>query len=184
MSMPPPAAPTEETAAAAQTRKAGTRAGFAVIAFGVVTAIILYVIQSRSPDSIRERHALELAIMYAAFCGVAGLIIIRWFNRMAPDHTTAPLPGADAPTREQTWKRRKGTLGGLLAIALGLLTAIVMYFVDTSSPIDYFRWMHAMDMAIVHAVLWGIVGVIIILYHNRQPPDPAATNYNPNDPYH
>ena len=186
MSMPPPAAPTDdkETAAAAQTRRAGMRAGLAVIAFGVVTAIGLYFLQLRSPNSIRERHALELAIMYAVFCGVVGIIIIRWFNRMAPDRVTAPLPGANEPTREQTWTRRKGTLGGLLAIALGLLSAIIMFFVNTSSPIDYFKWMHAMDMAIVHAVLWGIVGGVIILYHNRQPPDPAATNaYDPNDPY-
>ena len=40
-----------------------------------------------------------------------------------------------------------------------------------------------MDMAIVHAVLWGIVGVGIILYHNRQPPNPAANFSDPNDPY-
>jgi uncharacterized membrane protein YfcA len=173
----------EETAEVAQSRKIGIRAGLAVIAFGLVTAILLYVVESRSSNFIREKHAIEFAIMYVLFCAVTGLMIFRWFNRHAPDHTTAPGPGAVAPTKEQTWTRRKGTLGGLLAIALGLGSAMIMYLVD-SSPFNFFKMMHAMDMAIVHAVLWSIVGGGLILYHNRQPPDPSSTNlYDPNDPY-
>jgi len=172
-----------ETADAAQSRKAGMRAGLAVIAFGVVTAIILYFIERRSPNFIREEHAIEFAIMYGLFCAVAGLIVFRWFNRNAPDHTTVPELGKTAPTKEQTWTRRKGTLGGLLAIALGLLSAMVMYLVNRNS-FNFFENIYAMDLAIVHAVLWSIVGGILILYHNRQPPDPSSTNlYDPNDPY-
>ena len=156
----------ERSTEAAQSRKIGIRAGLAVIAFGLVTAILLYVVESRSSNFIREEHAIEFAIMYVLFCAVTGLMIFRWFNRHAPDHTTAPEPGAVAPTKEQTWTRRKGTLGGLLAIALGLGSAMVMYLVD-SSPFNFFKMMHAMDMAIVHAVLWSIVGGILILHHNR-----------------
>jgi H+/Cl- antiporter ClcA len=174
----------EETAEVAQSRKIGIRAGLAVIAFGLVTAILLYVVESRSDGFMRKENAAAFAIMYVLFCAVAGLMIFRWFNRHAPDHTTAPEPGAVAPTKEQTWTRRKGTLGGLLAIALGLGSAMVMYLVDTSSPVNFFKSMHAMDMAIVHAVLWSIVGGILILYHNRQRPDHTANNsYDPNDTY-
>ena len=109
------------------------------------------------------------------------LPVFRWFNRNAPDYTTVPEPGKTAPTKEQTWTRRKGTLGGLLAIALGLLSAMVMYLVNRSS-FDFFKNIYAMDLAIVHAVLWSIFGGILILYHNRQPPDHAANNGSDN-PY-
>ncbi len=173
----------EETAEVAQSRKIGIRAGLAVIAFGFVTAILLYVVESRSPRSMRQENAAEFAIMYGLFCAVAGLIVFRWFNRNAPDYTTVPELGKTAPTKEQTWTRRKGTLGGLLAIALGLLSAMVMYLVNRNS-FNFFESIYAMDLAIVHAVLWSIVGGILILYHNRPPPDHAAHNsYDPNDPY-
>ena len=171
-----------ESAEAAQSRKIGIRAGLAVIAFGLVTAVLLYVVESRSTGFMRQENAAAFAIMYVLFCAVTGLIIFRWFNRNAPDYTTVPEPGATAPTKEQTWTRRKGTLGGLLAIALGLGSAMIMYLVDTSSPVDFFKSMHAMDMAIVHAVLWSIVGGVLILWHNRQPPDHASNNtYDPNN---
>jgi len=173
----------EETAELAQSRKIGIRAGLAVIAFGLVTAILLYVVESRSTRSMRQENAAEFAIMYGLFCVVAGLIVFRWFNRNAPDYTTAPELGKTALTKEQTWTRRKGTLGGLLAIALGLLSAMVMYVVNRNS-FSFFENIYAMDLAIVHAVLWSIVGGGIILWHNRQPPDPANANlYDPNDRY-
>ena len=183
MSMQPPAAPTEETEAAAQTRRMGTRAGLAVIAFGFVTAIIVYFILRHSPNSMRAENALGFTTMYTAFCAVVGLIVIRWFNRMAPDRAdmSGLAPDAIAPTREKTWERRKGTLAGLLAIALGLLTAMGMYLVDSSS-FDFFQRMHAMEFAILHAFLWGTVGVIMILWHNRQRLDHRNKVYDPNDP--
>ena len=172
----------EETAEAAQSRKIGIRAGLAVIAFGLVTAILLYIVESRSTRFMRPENAAEFAIMYVLFCAVVGLMVFRWFNRHAPDHSAAPGPGGVPPTKEQTWTRRKGTLGGLLAIALGLGSAMVMYLVD-SSPFDFFKMMHAMDMAIVHAVLWSIVGGILILWHNRPPQHHSANNTSdPNTP--
>ena len=170
----------EETEAAAQERRKWTRTGLGVIAFGLVSAIGIYLIERRSSDSFRENDATEFALLYAALWVVLGLIVIRWFNRNAPDHTTAPGPGAAAPTKEQTWERRKGTLIGLLVIVLGLASAIVMYLVDRNS-FDFFKKMHGMELAIVHAVLWGMVGVVMILYHNRQPPD--HSNSDTYDPY-
>lgn len=162
----------EETTDVTQSRKIGIRAGLAVIAFGLVTAILLYVVESRSDRFIREKHAIEFAIMYVLFCAVVGLMVFRWFNRHAPDTTTVPEPGQTAPTKEQTWTRRRATLGGLVAIALGLLSGMGMYLGERAS-FDLSTKMNAMDMAIVHAVLWSIVGGIIILWHNRRRPDPA-----------
>ncbi len=154
-----------------------------MIAFGLVTAILLYVVESRSTRFMRQENAAEFAIMYGLFCAVVALMVFRWFTRNAPDYTTALEPGQTAPTKEQTWTRRKGTLGGLLAIALGLGTAMIMYLVNRNS-FSFFENMYAMDLAIVHAVLWSIFGGILILYHNRQPPDHATHNsYDPNDPY-
>jgi hypothetical protein len=183
MSMQPPAAPTEDTEAAAQMRTAGTRAGLAVIAFGFLTAIIVYVALRHSPNSMRAENALGFATMYTAFCAVVGIIVIRWFNRMAPDRgdMSGLVPDAIAPTREQTWERRKGTLGGLLAIAFGLISAMVMYLVDSSS-FDFFKRMHAMEFAVLHAFLWGTVGVVMILWHNRQRLHHRKRVYDPNDP--
>lgn len=175
---------TEETEAAAQERRKWTRAGLGVIAFGLVSAIGIYLLERRSSDPFREQDAMEFAFLYAALWVVLGLIVIRWFNRNAPDysHLSAPAPHAIVPTKEKTWERRKGTLVGLLVIALGLAGAIVMYLVDRSS-FDFFKKTNAMELAIVHAVLWGIVGVVMILWHNRQPPDHSNTRlYDPNDP--
>ncbi len=60
---------------------------------------------------------------------------------------------------------------------------MVMYLGNRSS-FDFFENIYAMKLAIVHAVLWSIFGGILILYHNRQPPDPSQMNtYDPNDPY-
>ena len=80
-----------------------------------------------------------------------------------------------AESEDAAWKRRKGTYTGLAVIALGIVSAIVMYFVDRNS-MSFFNYMYASDMAIVHAVLWGIVGLVIILWHNRQPPDPTRND--------
>jgi H+/Cl- antiporter ClcA len=163
----------DETADAAQSRKTGIRAGLGVIAFGLVTAILLYIVESRSTRAMRPENAAEFAIMYVLFCAVVGLMVFRWFNRHAPDYTTAPEPGQTAPTKEQTWTRRRATLGGLLAIALGFASAIVMYLTDMAS-FDFLTKMHAMEFAILHAFLWSIAGgVLILCFHwlNRRPPD-------------
>jgi hypothetical protein len=90
----------------------------------------------------------------------------------------------ETPDAAQTRKAgTRGTMVGLSVIALGLASAIVMYLVDSSS-FDFFKMMHAMEFAILHAFLWGIVGVVLILWHNRQPPGQANINtYDPNDRY-
>jgi UDP-N-acetylmuramyl pentapeptide phosphotransferase/UDP-N-acetylglucosamine-1-phosphate transferase len=166
-------------------KRKGRIAGLAAIAFGLISAILIYFVERRSPNFIRERHAMELAVLYAVLWGIVGLIAFLWYNRMSPDEADAS--GGTPPTiatKEETWKRRKGTLTGLAVIALGLASAIVMYLVDSGNPFDYFKMTNAMELAIVHAVLWGLFGLGLVLWHNRQPPDPANTNaYDPNDPY-
>lgn len=80
-----------------------------------------------------------------------------------------------AESEDAAWKRKKGTWTGLAVIVLGIVSAIVVYFVDSNS-MNFSRWMHASDMAIIHAVLWGFVGLVIILWHNRTPPDPTRND--------
>ncbi len=72
-------------------------------------------------------------------------------------------------------KRKKGTIAGLAVIALGIISAIIMYVVDRNS-MSFFRWVYASDFAIIHAVLWGFVGLVIILWHNRTPHDPTRND--------
>ncbi len=67
-------------------------------------------------------------------------------------------------------KRKKGTLGGLLMIVFGVLSAFVVYYNDRHS-FDYIRMTEAMNYAIVHAVLWTIAGLCVILWYNRPPPE-------------
>ena len=80
--------------------------------------------------------------------------------------------GSAETAEERERKRKRGTLGGLAVIALGVISAIIMYLVQSRS-LNYFNWLYASDFAIIHAVLWGIVGLVIILYHNRTPHDPT-----------
>jgi hypothetical protein len=69
-------------------------------------------------------------------------------------------------------KRRRGTIGGLTVIAFGLIGAIIIYF-SARNPMNFFRWMYAADFAILHAVLWTLFGLGLILWHNRPPTDPS-----------
>ena len=172
----------QETEEAALERRKWTRAGLGVIAFGLISAIGIYLMEVRSSDVFREESAMEFALLYAALWVVLGLIVIRWFNRNAPDysHASEHAPHATPPTKEQTWTRRKGTLTGLAVIALGLASAIVMYLTDRSS-FDFFKKTHAMTFAVLHAVLWGLVGGVMILWHNHRPPDNSNRGYDPND---
>jgi hypothetical protein len=89
---------------------------------------------------------------------------------------------ADEANDDAAWKRKKGTYAGLGVIAFALIGAIFMY-VDDNNSMDYFKMMHAKDYAILHAVLWSLFGLGIILWHNRPPPDNSNTYDDPNDPY-
>ena len=57
----------EETADAAQSRKTGIRAGLAVIAFGLVTAILLYIVESRSTRFMVRRMRPNLRSCTSCF---------------------------------------------------------------------------------------------------------------------
>ena len=89
---------TEEAEAAAQERRTWTRAGLGMIAFGLISAIGIYLLERRSSDFVREQNAMEFAFLYTALWVVLGLIVIRWFNRNAPDNTTEHAPHAPPPT--------------------------------------------------------------------------------------
>ena len=63
-------------------------------------------------------------------------------------------------------KRRRGTRGGLLMIAFGIISAFFVYFSDSNS-MDFTRMMNATYFAVVHAVLWSVAGLIMIGWYNR-----------------
>jgi hypothetical protein len=64
-------------------------------------------------------------------------------------------------------KRRKMTIGGLVVIALGLVTAVYQYFRDRDS-MDYFAMGYALKGAVLHAVLWGLIGLGMIAWANKK----------------
>ena len=83
---------------------------------------------------------------------------------------------------EAARKRKRGTRGGIAMIVFGVLSAFVVYYQDSNS-FEISRMMLAKDYAILHAVLWGIAGLVLILWANRPPQDKTNNTYDPNDPY-
>jgi hypothetical protein len=77
------------------------------------------------------------------------------------------LAMADTPTPERS---RKGTFYGLGMIAVGFVGAIAIYVYDSNS-MDYFDHTYALKSAILHAVLWLLGGIGVILWYNRKPND-------------
>jgi hypothetical protein len=75
------------------------------------------------------------------------------------------LAMAETPTPDQ---RRMGTYCGLALIAFGLVGAVVIY-VNDSHSMDFFELTHALDLAVLHAVLMGLGGLGVILWYNRDP---------------
>jgi hypothetical protein len=73
--------------------------------------------------------------------------------------------------------RKTRTLAGLAVIAFAILGAIASYVSDANS-LDFVRMIAAKDYAILHLVLWTVVGLGIILWANRPPDDrlPFETN--------
>jgi cytochrome c-type biogenesis protein CcmE len=64
-------------------------------------------------------------------------------------------------------KRRRLTIGGLVVIAYALISAVYMYYRDRYS-MDYFAMGYAMKGAVVHAVLFGLVGLGMIAWANQR----------------
>ena len=67
-------------------------------------------------------------------------------------------------------KRKRGTLGGLALIAMGIVGAIAGYVSDANS-LDYLRMGLAKDYAILHLVIWTLAGLGVILWYNRPSTD-------------
>ena len=64
-------------------------------------------------------------------------------------------------------RRRTLTRGGLVVIALGLISAVYMYFRDRDS-MDYFAMGYALKGAVIHFVLWGVIGLGMIAWANKK----------------
>lgn len=73
-------------------------------------------------------------------------------------------------TKANSDNRKKGVLGGLALIAFGVVGAIAGYVDDTDS-FDYLRMGLAKHYAILHLVLWTVVGFGVILWYTRPPND-------------
>jgi hypothetical protein len=70
---------------ASQKRRKGTIGGLAMIVFGLISAIWVYVGDSSSLDFFRMMNATYFAIVHVVLWTIAGLIIILWYNRPPPD---------------------------------------------------------------------------------------------------
>ena len=76
---------TPETDEAEAKRKKRTYAGLAMIAFGVIGAIIGYFNDRASFDIIRMLNAKDYAVLHLVIWTIAGLGFIAWANKPADD---------------------------------------------------------------------------------------------------
>jgi hypothetical protein len=76
---------TSETDEAAAKRKKRTYAGLAMIAFGVIGAVIGCVQDKASFDIIRMLEAKNYAILHLVIWTIAGLGFIAWANKPPDD---------------------------------------------------------------------------------------------------
>jgi hypothetical protein len=74
-----------ETDEAAAKRKKRTYAGLALIAFGVIGAVIGYFNDKASFDIIRMLEAKNYAILHLVIWTIAGLGLIAWANKPPDD---------------------------------------------------------------------------------------------------
>jgi hypothetical protein len=81
-----------DTDEAARKRKKGTWAGVAMIAFGLIGAVVSYVQDVHSFDYFKTMHAKDFAILHAVLWTIAGLIVIAWHNRPPPDNSNTYDP--------------------------------------------------------------------------------------------
>ena len=75
---------TSETDEAAAKRKKRTYVGLAMIAFGVIGAIVGYVNDKGSLDLMRMLEAKDFAVLHLVLWTIAGLGFIAWANK-GPD---------------------------------------------------------------------------------------------------
>ena len=71
--------------AAARKRRKGTWTGLALIAFGLIGAVVSYFQDVHSFDYLKMMHAKDFAILHAVIWTIAGLVVIAWHNRPPPD---------------------------------------------------------------------------------------------------
>ena len=86
-----------ETDEAAAKRKKRTYGGLAMIAFGVIGAIVGYFQDRGSFDIIRMLEAKDFAILHLVIWTIAGLGVIAWANKPPDDNGD----GSDAWTSER-----------------------------------------------------------------------------------
>ena len=70
---------------AARKRRKGTWTGLALIAFGLIGAVVSYFQDAHSFDYFKMMHAKDFAILHAVLWTIAGLLVIAWYNRPPPD---------------------------------------------------------------------------------------------------
>jgi hypothetical protein len=70
-------------------RKKGTLGGLALIAFGIVGAIVGYFSDIDSFDYLRMSAAKDYAILHLVLWTLAGLGIILWYNRPPDDELSS-----------------------------------------------------------------------------------------------
>ncbi len=70
---------------AAAKRRKRTYVGLAMIAFGVIGAIVSYFQDKASLDIIRMMEAKDFAILHLVIWTIAGLCFIAWANRSPDD---------------------------------------------------------------------------------------------------
>ncbi|MEI7712089.1 MAG: hypothetical protein WCI94_11685 [Rhodospirillales bacterium] len=68
---------------------------------------------------------------------------------------------------EAAKRRKKGLFNGGLLIAFGIVSAIYGYFRDSDS-LDFTAMNHALDFAILRAVLFCGAGICVILWYRRE----------------
>jgi hypothetical protein len=85
----------DDSTDAARKRKKGTISGLALIAFGVVGAIVGYYQDVNSLDYFRMGVAKDYAILHLALWSIAGLCVILWYNRPPSDNRDPYDNGGD-----------------------------------------------------------------------------------------
>lgn len=71
---------------------------------------------------------------------------------------------------EMPQPRRKALIGGIGLIAYGILGGLYSYWRDSNS-MDFFAMSYAVQGAVTHALLFGVVGLGFIAWSRRRETD-------------